>query len=265
VGGAAWLSAELASRYGYAWYPFVPGLLFAGAGLLITLFFIKDTRAFVQTEMAQSRLAPLRNVWLDTSWRHKNIGTVTLNGLVNNMNDAMVWGLLPLLMTQRNFSGAEIGLVAGIYPAVWGLLQLFTGALGDSYCKKQIISIGMWVQAGGILLLALGHGIGWLIAGAAILGIGTALVYPNFLTVVAESTHPAQRAESLSIFRFWRDSGYVFGALLTGLLADWLGINATLLTVAALTAGAGVVAHLRMCCTLKKLFPAEECARPATF
>jgi MFS family permease len=123
----------------------------------------------------------------------------------------------------------------------------------------------MWVQAGGILLLALGHGIGWLIAGAAILGIGTALVYPNFLTVVAESTHPAQRAESLSIFRFWRDSGYVFGALLTGLLADWLGINATLLTVAALTAGAGVVAHLRMCCTLKKLFPAEECARPATF
>lgn len=265
VGGAAWLSAELATRYGYAWYPFLPGLFFAGAGLLITLFFVKDTTAFVHTESAQSRLAPLRHVWRDTTWRHKNIGTVTLNGLVNNMNDAMVWGLLPLLMSQRNFSGEEIGLVAGIYPAVWGLLQLFTGALGDTYCKKQIISLGMWVQAAGILLLALGQGIGWLVGGAALLGVGTALVYPNFLTVVAESTHPAQRAESLSIFRFWRDSGYVFGALLTGLLADWLGMVATLLTVASLTALAGAVAHFRMCCTLKKLFPAEECASPAAY
>lgn len=265
VGLASYLASELASRYGFAYFPFIPGIFFAAAGLLTTVWLVRDTTHFVHAESAVSKIQPLKNVWKDTTWRHKNIGTVTLNGLVNNMNDAVVWGLLPMLLLQRNMGIAEIGVVAGIYPVVWGLLQLFTGKMGDVYCKKQIITAGMLLQAAAILLLALSHSL-WVLAGAsALLGLGTALVYPNFLTVVAESSHPSQRAETLSIFRFWRDSGYVIGALLAGLLADLAGLSTAILVVAALTAAAGLVAHFRMCCTMKKLYPSTDCLKPALY
>jgi MFS family permease len=179
------------------------------------------------------------------------------------MNDAVVWGLLPVLLLQRDFTITEIGIIAGIYPVVWGVTQLFTGKMGDIYCKKQIITIGMMVQAIAILILALSSQIGLLITASVLLGLGTALVYPNFMTVVAENTHPSQRAESLSIFRFWRDSGYVIGALLAGLLADQFGMVTALLIIAAATAMAGMVAHTRMCCTLKKLYPSKDCFQPS--
>jgi MFS family permease len=181
------------------------------------------------------------------------------------MNDAVVWGLLPVLLLQKDFKIYEIGIIAGIYPAVWGLLQLFTGKMGDVYCKKQIITAGMLLQAVAILLLALSFQFWLLIAASVLLGLGTALVYPNFLTVVAESTHPSQRAESLSIFRFWRDSGYVLGAIVAGLLADFAGMTAAILIIAGITATAGIIAHFRMCCTLKKIFPSSDCSQPALY
>ena len=188
-----------------------------------------------------------------------------MNGLVNNMNDAVVWGLLPVLLLQKDFSIQEIGIIAGIYPAVWGVMQLFTGKMGDVYCKKQIITMGMLTQAVAIVLLAVSSQFILLVAAAVLLGLGTALVYPNFLTVVAESTHPSQRAETLSIFRFWRDSGYVIGALLAGILADIIGMSAAILVIAGITATAGLVAHFRMCCTLKKFYPSDECFQPALY
>ena len=265
VGLAAYLANSLAADYGWAYYPFIPGLFFCGAGLLLSIFLVKDTTPFIQQEAAESRIARVKNIWKETSWINRNTGTVTINGLVNNMNDAVVWGLLPLLLLQKEIPLREIGIIAAIYPAVWGVLQLFTGKMGDAYCKKQLITLGMLLQALAILVLTFTNQITLLYAGSALLGIGTALVYPNFLTVVAESTHPLQRAEALSIFRFWRDSGYVLGALLAGVLADLAGIPAAITTIAVLTAAGGLLAHWRMCCTLKKIFPSVECPQPALY
>ena len=265
VGLASYLASSIAATYGYAYFPFIPGLFFAGAGILLTIFLIKDTTHFVQHESANSTIALLKNVWQETTWKHKNISTVTLNGLVNNMNDAVVWGLLPVLLLQKDFTIHQIGIIAGIYPAVWGMMQLFTGKMGDIYCKKQIITAGMLLQAAAIVLMALSFQYWLLIAAAVLLGLGTALVYPNFLTVVAESTHPSQRAETLSIFRFWRDSGYVIGALLAGILADLVGMSTAIIIIGSITALAGIMAHWRMCCTLKKVFPSTDCLQPALY
>lgn len=259
VGLAAYLSAQIASQFGYAFYPFIPGLFFVLAGLVISLFWVNDTAAFIQRETAQSNIPILKNIWASTTWKHRNLGSVTLNGLVNNLNDGVMWGLVPLLLVQRSFSIAEVGIVAGIYPMVWGISQLFTGKMGDVFCKKQLITFGMLLQALAIVLLVFFSSFAGAIIAAVLLGIGTGLVYPNFLTVVAENAHPTQRAEIMGVFRFWRDGGYVIGALLSGFLADWMGLNWALYAVAAITAGAGIVANIRMCCTLKLFWRSQEC------
>lgn len=259
VGLAAYLSAQIASYYGYAFYPFIPGLFFVLLGLVISLFWVKDTAPFIQLETANSNIPLLKNIWASTSWKHRNLGSVTLNGLVNNLNDGVMWGLVPLLLVQRSFSIEQVGLVAGIYPMIWGVSQLFTGKMGDIYCKKQLITFGMLLQALAIVFLVVFSSFTGAIIAAVLLGLGTGLVYPNFLTVVAENAHPSQRAEVMGVFRFWRDSGYVIGALLSGFLADWMGLNWALYSVAAITAGAGIVANLRMCCTLKLFWRSQEC------
>ena len=260
VGLAAYLASEIAAAKSFAFYPFLPGIFFSVAGLLLTLIFVKDTQPHVQYETNKTKIPLLPNLWKETTFRHHNIGSVTINGFVNNLNDGVIWGLLPLLLLQKHFSVAQTGLVAGIYPAIWGFAQLFTGKMGDRFCKKQLITLGMLVQAGGLLLLASVATFLPVAAAMVVLGLGTALVYPNFLTVVAENTHPQQRAQSLSIFRFWRDSGYVAGAILSGLLADAFGIAATLLFVAVITAAAGLLAQVRMCCTLKLFWRSRLCA-----
>lgn len=262
VGLASYLAAYIAAEYGYAFFPFIPGLFFAALGFLVTLLWVKDTSSFVHAESATSSVPLLNNVWKETTYKHRNIGSVTLNGLVNNMNDGVIWGLLPLLLLQKNFSLSQIGLVAGIYPAVWGLAQLFTGKLGDTWCKKQLITSGMYLQAAAIILIAFSSALPLLMVASVLLGLGTALVYPNFLSVVAENTHPSQRAESLSIFRLWRDSGYVAGALLSGVLADVFGMVYALVIVAAMTAIAGYIAERRMCCTKKVFWKSKICDPP---
>lgn len=259
VGLAAYLSAQIAAYYGYIYYPFLPGLFFVFAGLIISLFFVKDTTSFVQSETTHSTIPLLKNIWSSTSWKHRNLGSVTLNGLVNNLNDGVMWGLVPILLVQRSFTIQEVGIIASIYPMVWGVSQLFTGKMGDLFCKKQLITIGMLLQGLAIVLLVAITSLVGAIVAAILLGIGTGLVYPNFLTVVAENAHPTQRAEVMGVFRFWRDLGYVIGALLSGILADWLGLHAALYSVAAITAIAGVVANIRMCCTLKLLWLSQEC------
>lgn len=265
VGLASYLASTIVSSYGYSFYPFIPGILFAALGLLLTVFFIRDTTHFVAKEQATSNIPILDNLWKQTSWKHENIGTVTLNGVVNNMNDAVVWGLVPILLAQRNLTVEQIGIVAGLYPAVWGISQIFTGKMGDAYCKKQLIAAGMLIQSLAITLFVLSTSFIFMVIASIILGIGTALVYPNFLTIVAENTNPIQRAKSLSIFRFWRDSGYVIGALLAGSLATWFGIQASILSIAVLTAIAGLFANYRMCCTNKKIYPSKDCIYPSIY
>ncbi len=259
VGLAAYLSAQIASYYGYAFYPFIPGLIFVLFGLVLSLFWVKDTTSFVHSETTSSTIPLLKNIWASTSWKHRNLGSVTLNGLVNNLNDGVMWGLVPLLLIQRSFTIQQVGIVAGIYPMVWGFSQLFTGKMGDHFCKKQLITTGMLLQALAIVLLVVFTSFAGAIIAAVLLGLGTGLVYPNFLTVVAENAHPTQRAEVMGVFRFWRDGGYVIGALLSGFLADWMGLNWALYFVAAITAGAGIVANLRMCCTLKLFWRSQAC------
>jgi MFS family permease len=265
VGIASYLAVQLASQFGYVFYPFLPGLFISIAGLLISVFIVKDTTPFVMHESAASKLPKYLRLSQEVSWKHKNMGTVSINGLLNNMNDAVVWGLVPILLVQKNFSVMEMAAIIGLYPAVWGFSQLFTGRLGDSHCKKQIITAGMLLQGIAIIVFALSHHFAPLLSASLILGIGTALVYPNFLTVIAENAHPEQRAQALSLFRFWRDSGYVVGALLSGLIADIFGIEKSLIVVALLTMGGGVLAHFRMCCTLKKWWTSGECELIATY
>ncbi len=254
VGLASFLATGIAARHGSIFYPFIPGILFAVAGLLLSWLYVKDTRQFVHAESSRSTIPYLKNIWKSTSWQHPNLGSVTLNGLINNMNDAVVWGLLPLVLLQRDFTIYETGVIAGTYPVVWGVGQLFTGSMGDHICKKQLIISGMLLQAMAIGVLAFSTVFPVLMAAAVMLGLGTALVYPNFNAVIAENSHPVQRAESLSIFRFWRDSGYVAGAFLAGLLATFFGSANALLITAALTAVAALIAHIRMCCTGRTLW-----------
>ena len=259
VGLASYLSSKIAADFGFQLFPFIPGLVFVFMGLFISILLVKDTTHFVHEESISSNVAILKNVWKDASWRHKNISTVSINGLVNNMNDAVVWVLLPMLLVSRGFDIVEIGIIVGIYPAIWGLSQLFTGKMGDRYCKKQIITLGMLMQSIAIVILALTSNWVLLIVAAVLLGLGTGLVYPNFLTIVAENSHPTQRAETLSIFRFWRDSGYVIGALLASVLSTQIGITNTILAMSLITAFAGILANYRMCCTLKKWWKDAEC------
>ncbi|TPE46238.1 MFS transporter [Pontibacter mangrovi] len=259
VGLAAFLAGYLASTTGEVTMAFVPGIGFSLAGLLLTLFFVKDTHAHVQAEAATTALPLLRNIWKDTTWRHPNLGSVTLSGFMNNLNDGILWGLLPVLLISKGYAMAEVGLLAGIYPAVWGLGQLVTGRLGDILCKKQLLSVGMMVQGVAIALLLFAGSYLMLVLSLILLGAGTALVYPNFLSVVAENTHPQQRPQSLGIFRFWRDFGYVAGAVAAGVFSDLWGLNAVLAGTAVLTLGAGLSAERRMCCTKKKLWHSREC------
>lgn len=259
VGLAAYLAAYLGGAAGSRVLSFAPGVLFAVAGLLLTLLFVKDTGALVHEEGRKSPIPLLRNIWKETSYKHVNLGSVTLNGLVNNLNDGITWGLLPFLLLQKGYTVGQIGALAGVYPAVWGIAQLLTGRLGDRFCKKQLIILGMWMQAIALALVAFHSSFAADVVLVSLLGLGTALVYPNFLTTVAENLHPSQRAEGLAIFRFWRDAGYVIGALVAGVTADTFGMPAAFIAVSAITAGAGLVAQLRMCCTRKLLWSSSIC------
>jgi MFS family permease len=166
--------------------------------------------------------------------------------LVNNLNDGMAWGLFPLLYAAGGLSVAAIGALAAIYPAVWGLGQLITGALSDRLGRKWMIAAGMWVQAVGIGLIAGGSGFGMWVAGSVLLGVGTAMVYPTLLAAIGDVAHPAWRASAVGVYRLWRDAGYALGALLAGVLADAFGATTAVWAIAALTAASGVFVALRM-------------------
>jgi MFS family permease len=181
-----------------------------------------------------------------TSFRERALSASCQAGMVNNLNDGMAWGLFPLLYAQRGLSVAAIGTLAAIYPAVWGIGQLLTGALSDRIGRKWLIAAGMWLQATGIAIVAALSGFGWWAAGSVLLGAGTAMVYPTLLAAVGDVAHPSWRASSVGVYRLWRDAGYAFGAVLAGVVADRFGITAAIWAVALLTAASGLVVAVRM-------------------
>ena len=249
VAATAFASGWLATEYGLRPYPFYLGIALAVLGLLSSLL-VRDTRAHVVLEAAQAPATPAGpplSFW-DVSWRHPNLGSVTQAGLVNNLNDGMVWGLLPLLLASKGFTLTQIGTVAAVYPAVWGLGQLVTGPLADRLCKKDLLFWGMLLQGAVLLAMLFTDAYPVFLLLAGLLGAGTALVYPTFLAAVAEYAPLAQRAHSVGIFRFWRDAGYAIGALLTGVLADAFGLGAALAAVGGLTVLSALVVRYRMYC-----------------
>ncbi|MBK7965200.1 MAG: MFS transporter [Bacteroidetes bacterium] len=249
----AFLTGWIAAEYGLRPYPFYLGIVMAFAGFLISIFVIKDTHRFVQAEATQSTLARMKSPFLDTTFRDKNISAVTQAGLINNLNDGMVWGLLPLLLIQKSFSLSNIGIVVAVYPAVWGISQLITGKLADFFCKKSMLSWGMFLQGIALILLSYADGFCSFVLLMALLGWGTAMVYPSFLATVAENAHPLDRDKSMGIFRLWRDLGYAIGALLTGIIADLFNLEWAILAVATLTLLSALVVEQRMFCRVKAM------------
>ena len=248
VAVAAFATGWIAGEYGLRPYPFYLGVGLSAAGFLSTLLLVRDTQAHVATEAVTSRAPRLENTFRDTSWRHRNLGSVTVTGLVNNLNDGMVWGLLPMFLIQKGFSLHEIGILAAVYPAVWGIGQLFSGRLSDWICKKDLLLWGMVLQGLALLGLAAAGSFGLFAGLLALLGWGTAMVYPTFLASIADNTHPFDRAKSLGVFRFWRDMGYAIGALITGVIADAFGIPTSIIAVGLLTVATGIWADHRMRC-----------------
>ena len=244
---SALLAGYLAATHNLRPAPFYPGVVFALLGLVGSTFLVHDTRAHARHEAGlvprDGRVAlPFSEVFWRTSWKDRTLFSLSQAGMVNNLNDAMAWGLVPIVLTGAGLPLQQIGTIAAVYPGVWGIGQLATGALSDRWGRKWLIVAGMWIQAFGITLFALGRAFGPWMAGAVLLGMGTACVYPTLLAAVSDSAHPDWRASAVGVYRLWRDGGYAVGALLTGVLADVLGAGAAIWTVAALTFLSGTVA-----------------------
>lgn len=246
VGAVAFLSASIANAYGIRPYPFYIGIVLAIFGLLSSIFLIKDTRSFVQREGEESKAILLKNIFSETSWKHPNLSAISQGGLVNNLNDGMIWGLFPILLISKGFSAIELAQIIAIYPAVWGLSQLFTGKLADRYPKKSLLFWGMFIQGLAILGFIWAQSFTAFAALSVLLGLGTAVVYPTFLAAIADNTHPSQRAQSIGVYRLWRDLGYAVGALLTGILADVWSTNTAIFAIGSLTILSALVIQLRM-------------------
>jgi MFS family permease len=246
---AALATGWIAAHYALRPQPFYLGIAFAGLGLVLSMFAVRDTSGHVEAETAQRPEALERSaaeVFRLTTWRDRNLSSVTQAGLVNNLNDGMAWGLFPLVFAAAGMTLGQIGILAAVYPAVWGLGQLGTGALSDLTGRKPLIVFGMFVQALGIAIVALASDLTGFAFGAAMLGLGTAMVYPTLLAAIGDVAEPSWRASAVGVYRLWRDLGYAIGALVAGFSADLFGLAGALWVVAALTAISGAVAALRM-------------------
>jgi len=247
VAGAALATGFIAARYGFRPQPFYLGIAFVTVGLLLSALAVRDTKAHAALESSiREDDDSARDVFWQTTLRDRNLSSISQAGLVNNLNDGMAWGLFPLFFAAAHVSLGRIGVLTAIYPAVWGVLQLATGALSDSLGRKWLIVFGMWIQAVGIGAVIVSSSFAGFAAGAALLGLGTAMVYPTLLAALGDVAHPSWRASSVGVYRFWRDLGYAVGALLAGLAADALGLSGAMWLVAALTFASGLIAALRM-------------------
>jgi len=246
VGLVAFLTGLIAEKYGVTPYPFYLGIGISVIGLVTTLLFVKDTRQFMHKESSITKTEKLNNVFVETSFKNKTLSSITQAGLVNNLNDGMIWGLLPIVLLTLNYNSENIGIIAAIYPTVWGIGQLFTGKMSDIYSKKAMLFWGMLLQGIAILCLPFCSEFYQLAIISALLGVGTAIVYPTFLAAIADASVPTQRAESIGIFRFWRDLGYAIGAIISGITADLFGIKYAILVIGFITIISSVIIKIRM-------------------
>lgn len=258
VAATALTTGYLAETYGLRPQPFFLGIAFAALGLGLSTLMVRETRDHARLEAAGHVARPdgrhdhlhgeLGNgqVFLQTSFKEPALSSASQAGLVNNLNDGLAWGIFPILFAATGMSIARIGILAALYPAVWGVGQLFTGALSDRWGRKWMIASGMWLQAVALAMIALADGFALWAVAAALLGAGTAMVYPTLLASIGDVAHPAWRARSVGVYRLWRDGGFAVGALLAGIVADALGVHAAVWTVSALTAASGLVVALRM-------------------
>jgi len=252
VAASALATGYLATRFGLRPEPFYLGIVFALFGTVLSATLVRETRQHVAHEATQHAEDPAtkalspRQVFLQTSLADPDLSSVSQAGFVNNLNDGMAWGLFPLLFAAAEMSLGQIGTLAAIYPAIWGLGQLGTGAASDRLGRKPFIVAGMWVQAAGIAGVALSQTFAGFALASALLGAGTAMVYPTLLAAIGDVAHPSWRASAVGVYRLWRDCGYAAGALAAGVIADAFGLGAAVWSVAALTLASGVVVLLRM-------------------
>lgn len=246
----AFLTGWIAATYGTRPYPFYTGIVLLVLGLSASIFLLKDTRHHAAIETSTSATPLLKNIFWDTTWKHTNLGSVSQAGFVNNLNDGMAWGIFPVLLTSKGMSMTQVGIITAAYPAVWGLGQLYTGALADRFCKKNILLAGMLIQAFALIGLVWAVTFTHFIVLSVLLGWGTAMVYPTFLATIADNTHPADRPRSIGVFRFWRDLGYAVGAMLTGIIADLYGVEGAILFIGLLTFVSAMLIRYRMRCKI---------------
>lgn len=249
----AWLAGYLAAEHGLRPAPFLLGLSYALIGLALSVLLVRETRDYARLEAAthsagtdaDARLSN-REIFLRTSFTEPALSSASQAGLVNNMNFGLSWGLFPLLFAAAGLAVDRIGLLVAVYPAVWGAAQVLTGALSDRWGRKHLITAGMLTQAIALGLIASGNSFGWWLTAGALLGAGTAMVYPTLLAVIGDVAHPLWRARSVGVYRLWRDSGYAVGAVVGGVAADLWGLRAAVWAAAVITAVSAVVVAIRM-------------------
>jgi MFS family permease len=256
---AALAAGYLAATYGVRPAPFLLGIGFAVLGLLLTLFLIRETREYARHEASQTTQGESpageptgAEIFMRTSFTDRNLSSVSQAGFVNNLNDGMAWGLLPLFFAAGGLSIGQIGVLAAVYPGVWGMGQLVTGWASDRLGRKWMIVSGMWIQAAGILFIAVTRAFAPWIVGAVLLGLGTALVYPTLLAAIGDVANPSWRASVVGVYRLWRDSSYAVVAVLAGVVADLFGFIPAIVAVGILTAISGLVVAMRMRETLPR-------------
>lgn len=280
VGLTALLTGYLASHYGLRPAPIYIGIVYTAIGLLLSIFVVKDTRKHAELEAAQFPIAasgeqsqsyevttgtnksnnkPTGNsnlwwVFKETSFKNKNLFSVSQAGLINNLNDGMSWGVFPLLFMSMGVGLEGVGWIKAIYPVVWGLGQIVTGPLADKWGRKPLIVWGMFVQVFGHFVIGLGFLDPFIsgLVGSIFLGLGTAMVYPALLAAVSDAAHPGWRASSLGVYRFWRDMGYAVGALMAGIVGNFFGLMWAVHIAGIITLISGIVVWITMEDTMQK-------------
>lgn len=261
VAGSALATGYVASHFGLRPEPFYLGVVYVVFGLLLSLRLVKETQGHAIHEGQENELQlSQKEIIIQTSFSDRNLSSVTQAGFINNLNDGMAWGLFPILFAVAGLNLEKISWLAAIYPATWGIFQLWTGHLSDKLGRKWLIASGMWVQAIGIVLTVLSDNFSGFAFGGILLGVGTAMVYPTLLAAIGDVAHPSWRASSVGVYRFWRDTGYAVGAIVAGVTADLLGLNFAIWLVAGLTALSGIVVAIRMNETLNQ--SVKDCIEP---
>jgi MFS family permease len=257
VAGSALTTGYIAAHTALRPDPFYLGVVYVILGLTTSLIWVKETRGHVHQEIRSLHgndgpAKSQKEIFARTTFSDRNLSSITQAGFANNLNDGMAWGLFPLLFASAGMTLEQMGWLAALYPASWAFLQLWTGHLSDLWGRKWMIASGMWIQSIGIGLTALSDSFTGYAGGALLLGAGTAMVYPTLLAAIGDVAHPSWRATAVGVYRLWRDSGYAIGALIAGITADTLGINAAVWVVAAITFLSGAVVATRMSETVKR-------------